>query len=109
MEFGGCLCIILLFRMAMIPGSWLMHRFAQAISRCPRTCTAKEEEAKYPQVDTRRFNASANRFKQVMSQASKFIGSLTASDDFARRFMERRLSAEPTGSRTARPLNRCDD
>ena len=43
--------------------------------------------AKYPEVDTTRFNASAKRFKQVMSQANLFIGSLTASDDFARRLM----------------------
>ena len=42
---------------------------------------------KYPQVDTRRFNRSAIRFKEVMTQANLFIGSLTASDDFSRRLM----------------------
>lgn len=42
----------------------------------------------FPPVDTRKFNASANRFKQVMNQANLFIGRLTSSDDFARRLMD---------------------
>ncbi|MFS0690018.1 hypothetical protein AB1K89_12365 [Sporosarcina sp. 179-K 8C2 HS] len=42
----------------------------------------------FPPVDTRKFNASAIRFKEVMNQANRFIGTLTASDDFARRLMD---------------------
>ncbi|MGN7387938.1 hypothetical protein [Sporosarcina sp. SAFN-015] len=42
----------------------------------------------YPPVDTRKFNESAQRFKQVMNQANLFIGTITSSNDFARRFMD---------------------
>lgn len=42
----------------------------------------------FPRVDTRRFNESAKRFKEVMNQANLFIGALTASDDFSRTLMD---------------------
>lgn len=42
----------------------------------------------FPPVDTRKFNASAKRYKQVLNEANLFIGTLTASDDFARKLMD---------------------
>lgn len=42
----------------------------------------------YPPVDTRKFNESAQRFKQVMNQTNLFISTITSSNDFARRFMD---------------------
>ena len=51
------------------------------------TPTPQNGKSPFPQVDTRKFNASAERFKEVMNQASQFIGTLTSSDDFAQQLM----------------------
>ncbi|WP_252504350.1 hypothetical protein [Sporosarcina sp. Marseille-Q4943] len=52
------------------------------------TAMPQNGRSPFPPVDTRKFSASAERFKQVMNQANLFIGTLTASDDFARRLMD---------------------
>ncbi|MEK3934324.1 hypothetical protein MKY41_03315 [Sporosarcina sp. FSL W7-1349] len=49
--------------------------------------TPQNGRSPFPEVDTRKFNASATRFKEVMNQANRFINTLTASDDFAHRLM----------------------
>ena len=50
----------------------------------------------YPPVDTRKFNESAQRFKQVMNQANLFIGTITSSNDFARGFMDAAQRSDKT-------------
>ncbi|MGG0668724.1 hypothetical protein [Sporosarcina koreensis] len=50
----------------------------------------------FPQVDTRKFNESANRFKQVMNQANLFIGTLTSSNEFARKLMDAAQRSDKT-------------
>lgn len=51
------------------------------------TPTPQSGNSPFPEVDTRKFNASATRFKELMNQANRFITTLTASDDFAHRLM----------------------
>ncbi|WP_432361270.1 hypothetical protein [Sporosarcina sp. UB5] len=50
--------------------------------------TLQNGQSAYPPVDTRKFNNSAKRFKEVMNQANRFIDTLNGSNDFARRFMD---------------------
>ncbi|MCM3638973.1 hypothetical protein M3152_14815 [Sporosarcina luteola] len=52
------------------------------------TPTPQGGRSPFPPVNTRKLNESAKRFKQVMNEANLFIGTLTASDDFARRLMD---------------------
>ncbi|WP_262176832.1 hypothetical protein [Saccharococcus sp. Marseille-Q5394] len=52
------------------------------------TPAPQDGRSPFPPVNTRKLNESAKRFKQVMNEANLFIGTLTASDDFARRLMD---------------------
>ena len=58
--------------------------------------TPQNARSPFPQVDTRKFNESAKRFKLLMIQANLFIDTLTASDDFAHRLMDAAQRSDKT-------------